>query len=173
MDTILLSVNGNYVQCQRGKVGVQLSVNNIDGLLLTSSLEQFNNAIGNDNLFKRSLILIKMWIYNESRRFSYLGKFIFLKFIKYHHFSNSNSYYYIIDLSELFQHNALVVMTMMIFADSMAEIDHPLTALNVFLDTFAKMNWATSQVTATGITPKKSGANYLNSITTPSVGLYF
>ena len=80
MDTILLSVNGNYVQCQRGKVGVQLSVNNIDGLLLTSSLEQFNTYIGNDNLFKRSFILIKMWIYNESRRFSYLGKFFFVPY---------------------------------------------------------------------------------------------
>ena len=88
MDTILLSVNGNYVQCQRGKVGVQLSVNNIDGLLLTSSLEQFNNYIGNDNLFKRSLILIKMWIYNESRRFSYLGKFFKISFLisNYHLF---------------------------------------------------------------------------------------
>lgn len=92
MDTILLSVNGNYVQCQRGKVGVQLSVNNIDGLLLTSSLEQFNNAIGNDNLFKRSLILIKMWIYNESRRFSYLGKLIFSNFLICHQISNCNNY---------------------------------------------------------------------------------
>lgn len=64
-------------------------------------------------------------------------------------------------------------MTMMIFAVSMAEIDHPLTALSVFLDTFAKMNWATSQVTATGIIPKKSVTNYFSSISTPSVGLYF
>ena len=77
-----------------------------------------------------------------------------------------------VDLSELFQHDSLAVMTMMTFAVSTTEIDNPLTALCCFLDTFSKMNWATSLVTATGILPKKSNSNVLESISSLKVRFY-
>eukprot|EP01036_Dinobryon_divergens_P034406 gene34406-44448_t len=144
IESIELSANGTFVQSQRGSVRCRVSLNNIYGLLLTSAVERFNNVVGQDNLFKRSLVLIKLWIFNESKRLSYL------------------------DLSELFRHDVLVVITMMIFAtglkssyyvllqeaaeaEAQREIDHPLTALICFLEIFSEIDWTASRVSATGV----------------------
>ena len=74
IENIQVSLNSKFVQCQRGSVCCRVSLNNIYGLLLTSAVERFNNVVGQDNLFKRSLVLIKLWIFNESKRLSYLGE---------------------------------------------------------------------------------------------------
>ena len=75
-----------------------------------------------------------------------------------------------IDLSELFRHDVLVVITMMIFAtgrnssyyvllqeaaeaEAHREIDHPLTALICFLEIFSEIDWTASRVSATGVLP--------------------
>ena len=77
---------------------------------------------------------------------------------------------YVIDLSELFRHDVLVVITMMIFAtgrnssyyvllqeaaeaEAHREIDHPLTALICFLEIFSEIDWTASRVSATGVLP--------------------
>lgn len=74
------------------------------------------------------------------------------------------------DLSELFRHDVLVVITMMIFAagrnssyyvllketaetEAQREIDHPLTALICFLEIFSEIDWTASHVTALGVLP--------------------
>ena len=136
-------------------------------------MERFNNVVGQENLFKRSLVLIKLWIFNESKRLSYLGErnnytsSVYLLFLTRHY------HVYGIDLSELFRHDVLVVITMMIFAtgrkssyyvllqeaaeaDAQKEIDHPLTALICFLEIFSEIDWTASRVSATGVLPSSA-----------------
>ena len=77
------------------------------------------------------------------------------------------------DLSELFRHDVLVVITMMIFAtglkssyyvllqeaaeaEAQREIDHPLTALICFLEIFSEIDWTASRVSATGVLPSSA-----------------
>lgn len=71
-----LCVNGNVVQCAQDKIRMEISVNNISGMLLTAALEVFNHIVGKDNLLKKSLILIKLWINFESKRFTFLGNLV-------------------------------------------------------------------------------------------------
>jgi len=73
LEKVQLSVNDSFVFCSQDKIRLQLSVNNIFGILLTAVVEIFNNFIGEDNLFKRSVVLIKLWINFESKRFCYFG----------------------------------------------------------------------------------------------------
>ena len=70
-----MSVDYNYLECQlQCLIGLRLSLNGIHGILLTAAVERFDLAIGQNGLFKRSLILIKVWVNCESNRFSFLGK---------------------------------------------------------------------------------------------------
>lgn len=67
---------------------------------------------------------------------------------------------FLTDLSTLFRHDALVVMTMMIFAtagdfDSQS-IENPLMTLIRFLEIFASMDWSNSMVSPIEIEPKES-----------------
>lgn len=78
-------------------------------------------------------MLIKLWINFESKRFCYF------------------------DLSELFRHDSIVVITMMIFSTrslhQQPEIDNPFAALIYFLEIFSTLNWNACHVTATSIVP--------------------
>jgi hypothetical protein len=51
-----------------------ISANNIRSVLLAAALEEVNSLVGNNNIFKRSLFLIKAWCRYESSRFSFFGK---------------------------------------------------------------------------------------------------
>eukprot|EP01035_Chromulina_nebulosa_P055287 gene55287-75776_t len=64
IENVQISLSGSFVQGQRGSVRCRVSLNHTYGLLLTSAVERFNNVVGQDNLFKRSLVLIKLWIFN-------------------------------------------------------------------------------------------------------------
>lgn len=140
-------------------------------------MEDFNRVVGRNNLLKRSLLLIKAWCTYESRRFSAIGNifiytylFIYTYFLKYTYthiyltyiFLNNNIYF--VDLLEVFNHDAMVVLTMMIFVkndpssssrkeggaggigiaasnETMCLVDHPLTALQFFLQQLAEFDW--------------------------------
>ena len=72
----------------------------------------------------------------------------------------------LLDLSKLLQHDALVVITMMLIASrkdvQQLEIDNPLAALHCFLETFSEMDWNSFHVTALGIVPVTSDTADLN-----------
>lgn len=55
------------VKCYVEGISVDISFNQIDGLCALSFLEQVDQLIGKDHLFKRSIILIKAWCFYESR----------------------------------------------------------------------------------------------------------
>lgn len=61
------------------------------------------------------------------------------------------------DLAKLLQHDALVVITMMLFASrkdlQLPEIDNPLAALHCFLESFSEIDWNSFHVTVLGIVP--------------------
>ena len=65
-----------------------------------------------------------------------------------------------IDLSDLFNHDSLVVITMMVFVmtgeDGRRRINTPLDALLDFLDLFSTLNWEVQGVTAIGLELKIS-----------------
>jgi len=73
MEKVELFVNDDFIQCSVDLVRFRVTVNSVHGMFLTAALEVFNAFIGKDNLFVRSLILIKLWVHKEAKRFSFLG----------------------------------------------------------------------------------------------------
>ncbi|XP_044462258.1 uncharacterized protein LOC123193376 isoform X3 [Mangifera indica] len=55
------------VKCSVKDIPVDISFNQMAGLSALCFLEQIDQLIGNNHLFKRSIILIKAWCYYESR----------------------------------------------------------------------------------------------------------
>jgi len=55
------------VKCLVQNIAVDISVNQIGGLLTFEFLEKVDQKIGKDCLFRRSIMLIKDWCYYESR----------------------------------------------------------------------------------------------------------
>ncbi|KAL5811404.1 hypothetical protein ACOSQ3_028138 [Xanthoceras sorbifolium] len=55
------------VKCIVENIVVDISFNQLGGLSALCFLEEVDNLISNDHLFKRSIILIKAWCYYESR----------------------------------------------------------------------------------------------------------
>ncbi|GAB2288145.1 hypothetical protein Dimus_022488 [Dionaea muscipula] len=55
------------VKCTVGNIAVDISFNQLAGLCALSFLEQVDQFIGKENLFKRCVILIKAWCFYESR----------------------------------------------------------------------------------------------------------
>eukprot|EP01035_Chromulina_nebulosa_P041637 gene41637-56350_t len=136
VENVELSTVANFIDCTFASVKFRVTANNISGLLLTAATQIFNSFIGNDSLFLRSLVQIKLWINFESKKHTYLH------------------------LSDLFNHDSLVVITMLVFVmsgeDGRRRINTPLDALLDFLDTFSTLNWEVQGVTATGLELKIS-----------------
>ncbi|GAB4832047.1 hypothetical protein Ancab_006065 [Ancistrocladus abbreviatus] len=55
------------VKCTVGSVSIDISFNQTAGLSALSFLEQVDQFVGKDHLFKQSVILIKAWCFYESR----------------------------------------------------------------------------------------------------------
>lgn len=55
------------VKCTVKNIAVDISFNQLAGLCTLCFLEQVDQLIGRDHLFKRSIILIKAWCYYEGR----------------------------------------------------------------------------------------------------------
>eukprot|EP01038_Epipyxis_sp_PR26KG_P004445 gene4445-6287_t len=121
----------------------RISPNNISNLLMVAVIEEVDlNLVGKDHLFKKSLILIKAWCNLESRKYSF------------------------IPLGELFDHQALCVITLWLFSsrmDSDMPIEHPLDALVYFLDDISKIDWSVDSVTASKLLklPDAAPINFL------------
>eukprot|EP01038_Epipyxis_sp_PR26KG_P003954 gene3954-5671_t len=117
-----------------------ISPNNISGLLLSAIVEEMDSiVIGKDRLFKKSLILIKTWCYNESKK---LGN---------------------LDFSEIFSHEALTIITLWIFikrSDTMAPVDSPLVCLFYFLEECSQFDWENCVIS---LDPNDNNMNFRSS----------
>jgi hypothetical protein len=78
LENIFYSVKGNCVVASFDFQVFRLLPNNIEGLYLSAIFEDFNEAVGRNDLFKRSLLLIKAWCFFESRRFSHESESTFV-----------------------------------------------------------------------------------------------
>ncbi|URE07361.1 hypothetical protein MUK42_21293 [Musa troglodytarum] len=115
------------VKCIVENIVVDISFNQIGGLCTLCFLEKVDQEIGKENLFKRSIILIKTWCYYESR---ILGA---------HH-----------GLISTYALETLVLYVFHLFHES---LDGPLAVLYRFLDYYSKFDWDNYCVSLRGPIP--------------------
>ena len=135
IESVEFSVNYDFVIATVGQEKFKLRANNLNSIFLAAVLEEFNNLIGNRNLVKRSLLLIKLWTSYEARKYSTT------------------------DLPSIFSHDAMVALTLCVFTSpqqKQVKIDHPLRALQYFLDIMSTVDWKHQQVTVFGVEPIRS-----------------
>eukprot|EP01038_Epipyxis_sp_PR26KG_P009133 gene9133-12319_t len=107
-----------------------LSTNDISSIYLSGLLESMNEYFGQNDLLKRSIVLIKCWCLCESRK--YLWK------IDSNILTNSN----------------LIVMIFAMFCsigDELHPIDHPFRALIYFLEEYSVLDWRNHAISVFGI----------------------
>ncbi|GKV02277.1 hypothetical protein SLEP1_g14734 [Rubroshorea leprosula] len=114
-DVQFIRAEVKLVKCLVQNIVVDISFNQLGGLCTLCFLEKVDRLIGKDNLFKRSIILIKAWCYYESR---ILGA---------HH--------------GLIATYALETLVLYIFHFFHSSLDGPLVVLYKFLDYFSKFDW--------------------------------
>lgn len=115
------------VKCTIKNISVDISFNQMAGLCALCFLEQVDQIIGKDHLFKRSVILIKAWCYYESR---ILGA---------HH--------------GLFSTYALETLVLYIINRFHSSLCGPLAVLYKFLDYYSTFDWDNYCVTVSGPVP--------------------
>jgi hypothetical protein len=113
-------------------VEVEILANNRHELCLLAFLEEVSALVGKDDLFKRSLLLIRAWWFYETA--AYVGTPI------KHYLKDSN----------------LCIMVCAIFNQYHARIDCPLQALCLFLAEYSAYDGTTQAITLQGIVPFKS-----------------
>ncbi|KAF3327374.1 Poly(A) RNA polymerase cid14 [Carex littledalei] len=114
-DVQLILAEVKLVKCLVQNIVVDISFNQVGGLLTLCFLEEVDVLIGKDHLFKRSIMLIKSWCYYESR---ILGA---------HH--------------GLISTYALETLIIYIFHLFHKTLDSPLAVLYRFLDYYSKFDW--------------------------------
>jgi hypothetical protein len=128
-------MNHDFVMATVGQEKFKLRPNNLHSIFTAAVLEEFNNLVGNRNLVKRSLLLIKLWTNYEARK------------------------YCTTDLPSIFSHDAMVVLTLCVFTSPQQKnvvIDHPLRALQYFLEIMSSVDWKHQQVSVFGVEPIRS-----------------
>lgn len=58
------------VHCVVNTIGVDITVNQVGAVLAASFLEEVDQLVGHNHLFKRSLLLVKCWCYHESMKYA-------------------------------------------------------------------------------------------------------
>ncbi len=116
---------GHKLQCliDSSAIGVEIFSNMRTDLCLVAFFEEFNSLIGQNNLFKRSLLLIRAW------------------------------WIYEVNLSNLLSDSSISIMLSAIFNENPTTIKHPFQALYIFLVTFSSLDYYTNVITLFGIVP--------------------
>eukprot|EP00878_Enallax_costatus_P034431 GHUV01038176.1.p1 GENE.GHUV01038176.1~~GHUV01038176.1.p1 ORF type:complete len:399 (+),score=95.94 GHUV01038176.1:176-1198(+) len=114
-DVTVINAEVKLLKCLVDNIVVDISFNQMGGLVTLNFLEEINSLIGNSNIFKRSIILVKAWCYYESRL---LGA---------HH--------------GLISTYALETLVLYVFNKYHGSIDSPLAVLYNFLVEFSSFDW--------------------------------
>ncbi|KAL9237404.1 hypothetical protein vseg_011955 [Gypsophila vaccaria] len=126
----LIQAEVRIIKCLVDNIVVDISFNQLGGLCTLCFLEEVDNLISQNHLFKRSIILIKAWCYYESR---ILGA---------HH--------------ALISTYALETLVLYIFHVFNNSFTGPLEVLYRFLEFFSKFDWANYCVSLWGPVPVSS-----------------
>ncbi|KAL4558439.1 hypothetical protein LXL04_036639 [Taraxacum kok-saghyz] len=129
-DVTFIDAEVKLVKCIVSGIVIDISFNMLGGLCTLCFLEQVDRHIGNDHIFKRSIILIKTWCFYESRL---LGA----------NYGLLSTY-------------ALAVLVLYIFQVFGASITSPLMALYRFLDYYSKFDWDNYCINLNGVVNKSS-----------------
>ncbi|CAN0913164.1 hypothetical protein LINGRAHAP2_LOCUS27754 [Linum grandiflorum] len=113
------------IKCLVNGTSVDISFNQLSGLSALCFLEQVDQIIGKDHLFKKSIILIKAWCYYESR---ILGA-----------------------IHGLFSTYALEILVLHIFNMFHSSLIGPLAVLYKFLDYYSSFDWDNYGVCVNGV----------------------
>jgi hypothetical protein len=116
---------GHKLQCLVDSVvGVEVVANERIDLCLVGFFEDFDRLIGNDHLFKRSILLIRSWWLYESNL-----------------------------SSELISDNTICIMICALFNQYSTKIHFPLQTLCIFLDEYSSIDFSQNVITLFGIIP--------------------
>jgi hypothetical protein len=118
-----------------GPLKVEVLANNSHDICILAFLEEMSSLVGQDSLFKRSILLIRAWWVYETA--AYVGTHIKP---------------YIGDIS-------ICVMVCAVFNQYHARISSPLQALCLFLAEYSAYDGATHAITLQGIVPFKSSSS--------------
>ncbi|XP_059626388.1 uncharacterized protein LOC132269266 [Cornus florida] len=129
-DTQFIDAEVKLVKCLVNNMVIDISFNQLGGLRTLCFLGQVDRLIGKNNLFKRSIILIKAWCYYESR---ILGA---------HH--------------GLISTYALETLVLYIFHVFHSFLNGPLMVLYRFLDYFSTFDWENYCISLNGAVCKAS-----------------
>jgi len=121
------------VKATINSVSVDITANNLKALYHEAFLEKVDEFVGRDNLFKRSLLLLKAWFYFESPRFV----------------AGTNRCFG--DTQKGISSTALSVMLVHLFNVHGASIVHPLQSICAFLEYFSAVDWDTTAVAIDGL----------------------
>ncbi|XP_057979382.1 uncharacterized protein LOC131165515 isoform X2 [Malania oleifera] len=130
MDVQYIRAQVKIVKCTVQNIAVDISFNQMAGLCALCFLEQVDQLIGKNHLFKRSIILIKAWCYYESR---ILG-----------------AYYGLISTYAL---ETMILSIINLFHTSLFS---PLAVLYRFLDYYSTFNWDSYCASIVGPVPISS-----------------
>ena len=128
-------VNGRtkVAHCVVNNVKVDITVNQIGAIASVTFLEEADRCIGQNHLFKRSLLLVKCWCIHESIRYG--GQ----KIIGSKH-GMLSSY-------------AVSILVLYVFNKYTANLTHPFSVLRSFLYTYANFRWDNVVLTVSGPVP--------------------
>ncbi|KAJ9167467.1 hypothetical protein P3X46_022118 [Hevea brasiliensis] len=132
-DVHCIDAEVKLIKCIVQNIVVDISFNQLGGLSTLCYLEQVDQIVGRNHLFKRSIILIKAWCYYESR---ILGA---------HH-----------GLISTYALETLVLYILHVFHTSLSG---PLAVLYKFLDYFSKFDWDNYCISINGPVCKSSLPN--------------
>ena len=127
------------IQCCVNGIDVCITANSLESLLMELLIENLDTFVGKGNLFKRSLFLIKCWIWNELP--NYLEK------IRPSTVDNSTES----DIDNM----AVVVMLCCIFNKFGKKLFTPIQALGYFFDYYSQFDWDNYGVSFSGPAPLK------------------
>ena len=123
----LVNARTKVLHCMVNNIGVDVTVRQLGSVTALAFLEEADKVLGNDHIFKRSLILIKSWCLHESR--SYCGSSIL---------SSKHG---------MFSSYALSILVLHLFNRFGDYLLHPLATLRCFLATYRYFPWETCIVT--------------------------
>jgi hypothetical protein len=120
------------VDCQVDAIDVTIGCNRRGDLCLVSFFEEVSVLVGKDDLFKRSLLLIRAWLLYETP--AYIDT----------------------SVSQYLSESAVCIMVCAIFNQYHARIGSPVQALCLFLAEYSAYDGATQAITLHGIVPLRT-----------------
>ncbi|KAL9379650.1 hypothetical protein Peur_028132 [Populus x canadensis] len=126
-DVQYIQAQVKVIKCSVKNIAVDISFNQMGGPFALCFLEQVDQLIGRDHLFKRSVILIKAWCFHESR---ILGA---------HH--------------GLISTYALQILVLNVVDNFHSSLSRPLAVLYKFLDYYSTFDWDNYCVSINGPIP--------------------